>query len=76
MIASDFFLKVISGQIAGFREHGHEVLLLCRAHAIEFGGDQEERDRHLAAMDVPVIELRSKLSGVALRGAGSISTCT
>lgn len=56
-IASDFFLKVIAGQVAGFREHGHDVLLLCRAHAMEFGGNQAERDRHLAAMGVPVIEL-------------------
>lgn len=57
VVASDFFMKMIAGQIGGFRSRGHEVMLLCRAHATEFGGDQAERDRHLAEMGVPVIEL-------------------
>ncbi len=57
VIASDFFMKVISGQVAAFRSLGHEVLLVCRDHATEFGGDEAERNKHIAEMGIPVIEL-------------------
>jgi len=63
VIATDGFLKMISGQIGGFRSLGHDVLLLCRDHALEFGGDQAERDRHVAAIGVPVVELAGRRLG-------------
>ena len=63
VIATDGFLKMISGQIGGFRSLGHDVLLLCRDHALEFGGDQAERDRHVAEIGVPVVELAGRRLG-------------
>jgi glycosyltransferase involved in cell wall biosynthesis len=43
LIVCDWFLKVVHGQALALRELGHDVALLCRSHADEYGGDSSER---------------------------------
>src|ERR1700680_2021897 len=47
-LACDWFLKYATAQGAALARAGAEVLLLCRTHAIEFGGDEGERELALA----------------------------
>src|SRR3954451_6452921 len=67
LIASDWFLKlVIDGQAASLRRRGHEVTLLCRDHALEFGGASDERDAVLSGLvdaGVRVIQLPGRRFG-------------
>jgi glycosyltransferase involved in cell wall biosynthesis len=41
-LACDWFLKYSAAQAAGHARQGAEVLLLCRDHPFEFGGDVQE----------------------------------
>lgn len=70
LIAVDWFLKVVEGQAVALADSGHEVAVLCRAHAQEFGGDESERQRvlgRLRARGVSVFEL----AGPRYRPAGA-----
>ena len=42
-LACDWFLKYTCAQAAAMARAGADVLLLCREHAGEFGGDADER---------------------------------
>jgi glycosyltransferase involved in cell wall biosynthesis len=65
ILACDWFLKVASSQSAALARRGADVVLLCRTHADEFGGDARERqaevDAALAA-GVTVIEMPGRMS--------------
>jgi glycosyltransferase involved in cell wall biosynthesis len=41
-LACDWFLKYTAAQAAALARAGAEVVLLCRDHAVEFGGDRDE----------------------------------
>jgi glycosyltransferase involved in cell wall biosynthesis len=64
LVVFDWFLRhVVEGQAEALRELGHEVLLLCRDHSLEYGGNQDERTRvmtRLRGRGVEVIELPGK----------------
>ena len=44
LIVCDFLLKYGSEQARALARAGHDVAILCRAHALEFGGAAAERD--------------------------------
>ncbi len=51
LIVFDWFLKlVVEGQARALRDLGHDVRLLCRDHALEYGGDATERSRALETL--------------------------
>ncbi len=73
VITCDWFLKYAAAQSAALARAGAEVLLLCREHAYEFGGDAGERDATLAepcAAGVRILELPGRLW--ELRGARAL----
>jgi glycosyltransferase involved in cell wall biosynthesis len=65
VLTCDWFLKYAAAQAAGLARAGAQVLLLCRSHALEFGGNQ--REWH-AALDraqragVEVLEIPGRIS--------------
>lgn len=64
-LACDWFLKWAAPQAGGLVRAGAEVLLLCRAHAHEFGGNADERASVLEgarAAGVRVVEVPGRLS--------------
>jgi glycosyltransferase involved in cell wall biosynthesis len=64
-LVCDWFLKWAAPQAGGLVGAGAEVLLLCRTHAHEFGGDADERASVLEAAQaagVRVIEVPGRLS--------------
>jgi glycosyltransferase involved in cell wall biosynthesis len=48
LIVCDFFLKYGAQQARSLARMNHDVAILCRSHALEFGGDPGERDYLLA----------------------------
>lgn len=63
-LACDWFLKYASTQTAALARAGAEVMLLCRDHALEFGGDEAERRlalEHAAGAGVRIVELHGRL---------------
>jgi glycosyltransferase involved in cell wall biosynthesis len=64
-LVCDWFLKYASSQSAALARQGAQVVLLCRSHAAEFGGDLRERqdaiDRARAA-GVTVVEAPGRQS--------------
>jgi glycosyltransferase involved in cell wall biosynthesis len=57
-IVTDWFLKlVVEGQATSLQELGHDVLLVCRAHANEFGGDVDERRALLERLRLAGVEI-------------------
>jgi glycosyltransferase involved in cell wall biosynthesis len=64
LIVSDWFLKlVVEGQAMALQDAGHDVRLLCRDHALEFGGDAAERAEvihRLRSSGIEVIELAGR----------------
>jgi glycosyltransferase involved in cell wall biosynthesis len=63
LLALDWFLKVAEGQARGLRSLGDEVLLLCRSHSLEYGGDDRERRAVLTTLEdagVEVLEVPGK----------------
>ena len=48
LIVCDFFLKYGAQQARSLARMNHDVAILCRSHALEFGGDHGERDDLLA----------------------------
>jgi glycosyltransferase involved in cell wall biosynthesis len=75
LIAYDWFLKlVVDGQASALRSRGHDVRLLCRDHAAEFGDDPHERELilgRLSAQGIDHIEIRGSRFG--LGGLGSVA---
>lgn len=64
VLGCDWFLKYAAAQAAGLARSGADVLLLCRTHAQEFGGDAREREACLAGArgsGVRVIEVPGRL---------------
>ena len=43
MLICDWFLKYVAELAIGLAAEGHQVVLLCRTHAMEFGNDPRER---------------------------------
>jgi glycosyltransferase involved in cell wall biosynthesis len=43
VIACDWFVKIATAQAAALQRAGSHAFVLCRDHAIEFGGDTDER---------------------------------
>lgn len=66
LVACDWFLKYAVEQVAALARAGAEVSLMCRSHALEFGGSAAER---LEALDkvngVPTYVLPGRISTVA-----------
>lgn len=50
LIVCDFLFKYGSQQARSLVNCGHDVAILCRSHAIEFGGSTQERDQVLAGL--------------------------
>lgn len=67
LIAADWYLRlVVEGHALGLRDLGHEVRVLCRDHALEFGDDASERRavlERLRSAGIPVIELPGRRYG-------------
>jgi glycosyltransferase involved in cell wall biosynthesis len=64
VVSCDFLLKYAALQVTGLARAGAEVTLLCRDHALEFGGDHAERAELLGrvqAAGVRVLELHGRL---------------
>jgi glycosyltransferase involved in cell wall biosynthesis len=73
LVTCDWFLKYAAAQSAGLADAGAAVVLLCRGHAQEFGGDAREQTRALvdaARAGVTIIEIPGRLSD--LRAARSL----
>ncbi len=65
MLSCDWFLKYAAPQAAGLARAGAEVMLVCRGHAIEFDGDEHERETTLAVArgaGVQVVEIPGRLT--------------
>jgi glycosyltransferase involved in cell wall biosynthesis len=50
LVVADWFLKVAEGQAAALSEHGDDVVLLCRDHALEYGNAAHEREAALRSL--------------------------
>jgi glycosyltransferase involved in cell wall biosynthesis len=50
LIVCDFLFKYGSQQARSLANAGHDVAILCRDHALEFGGSESERDEVLAGL--------------------------
>jgi glycosyltransferase involved in cell wall biosynthesis len=50
LIVCDFLFKYGSQQARSLAGAGHDVAVLCRSHALEFGGSEPERDLVLAGL--------------------------
>lgn len=65
MLLCDWFLKYTASFAAGLAHAGHEVCLVCRRHAHEFGDQQPERTgtlERVSAQGVEVIEFPKRMS--------------
>lgn len=51
LIVCDFLLKYGSQQARSLARAGHDVAILCRSHALEFGGAAAERDELFATLE-------------------------
>jgi glycosyltransferase involved in cell wall biosynthesis len=49
LVVCDFLLKYGAEQARSLRRIGHDAAILCRSHALEFGGATAERDELLAS---------------------------
>lgn len=50
LIVCDFLFKYGAQQARSLAQIGHEVAMLCRSHALEFGGADAERDELVAGL--------------------------
>ena len=50
LIVCDFLFKYGAQQARSLVNRGHDVAILCRSHAIEFGGSERERDEVLEGL--------------------------
>jgi glycosyltransferase involved in cell wall biosynthesis len=68
LIVCDFLFKYGSQQARSLADAGHDVAVLCRSHALEFGGSEPERDEVLAGLrgaGVRVLVLPGRTRSVA-----------
>ncbi len=60
VLACDWFLKYTCAQAAAMARAGADVVLLCRDHSLEFGGDADERHATIGiARDAGVLVLEA-----------------
>lgn len=65
LVACDWFLKYAASQAQALARVGVDVRLLCRSHALEFGGSADERAAVLGRLDgVPVVFLGGRVSSL------------
>jgi glycosyltransferase involved in cell wall biosynthesis len=65
LVACDWFLKYAVSQASALARAGAQVELLCRTHALEFGGSHEERAALLDKLDgVRYRELPGRISAL------------
>ena len=57
LVVCDFLFKYGSQQARALKRAGNDVAMLCRSHALEFGGSERERHEVLAALDKDSVEL-------------------
>ncbi|MEA2147445.1 MAG: hypothetical protein QOG59_3032 [Solirubrobacteraceae bacterium] len=72
VVTCDWFLKYALTQSAALAGAGADVLLLCREHAHEFGGDDTERERAMALArerGVEILTIPGRLSDPRAIGA-------
>jgi len=50
LIVCDFLFKYGAQQARSLVQAGHDVAMLCRSHALEFGGAEAERDESVAGL--------------------------
>lgn len=75
LLVCDWFLKYTSDFAAALARGGHGVRLLCRSHALEFGGDLLEREQTLDRVrmaGVDVVELPARTREVGRRKLGAL----
>ena len=66
LVACDWFLKYAVSQASALHRAGIDVSLLCRAHALEFGGRYDEREEVLGRLNgIAVQVLRGRVSSPA-----------
>jgi glycosyltransferase involved in cell wall biosynthesis len=66
LVACDWFLKYAASQASALARAGADVELLCRTHALEFGGNRAERAALLDTLDgVRCRELPGRISSPA-----------
>lgn len=72
LIAFDWFLRlVVDGQARALKRLGHDVRLLCRDHAYEFGGNPTERAEILGGLrndGIEVLQIPGRRFTLAHRG--------
>ncbi len=62
LVACDWFLKYAVSQVSALHRSGADVSLLCRSHAFEFGGSNDEREQVLEALNgVPIRVLHGRV---------------
>lgn len=64
LLGCDFFLKYSVEQATALADLGHDVMLVCRGHALEFAGDRAERDAWIAraaGTGVRVVEMPGRM---------------
>ena len=65
LVACDWFLKYAADQASALARTGTDVALLCRTHALEFGGSVDEREALLARLaDVRVTLLPGRVTSL------------
>ena len=57
LIVCDFLLKYGSEQARALARAGHDVTILCRSHALEFGGAAAERDQCVESLEREGIQM-------------------
>jgi glycosyltransferase involved in cell wall biosynthesis len=50
LIVCDFLFKYGAQQARALAQNGHDVRMLCRSHALEFGGAEDERDEWIEGL--------------------------
>ena len=48
LIVCEFLFQYGAQQARALAQIGHDVAMLCRSHALEFGGAENERDEWIA----------------------------
>jgi glycosyltransferase involved in cell wall biosynthesis len=68
LIVCDFLLKYASEQARALARAGHDVAILCRSHALEFGGVAAERDQLFESLrrdGVAIVVIPGRIRSIA-----------
>jgi glycosyltransferase involved in cell wall biosynthesis len=57
LIVCDFLFKYGAQQARALAQIGHDVAMLCRSHALEFGGAEDERDEWIEGLRREGVEM-------------------